>query len=331
MNELPHGVETRSRVDRPALTAFTPPTAAPGRELRGRTARSSAIVHGQASILLGVVPLVAGLLLLGVTSGVLGERIAMLRTPRLLAALVALLLLTSGLLFALHGWRDVSRARRMRRVRTNHPDEPWLWDHAWNAFASFDETRGELRHGLPAALMLGAFLVPFNWIVYSLGDAPWVLAVVTGAFDAILLLIVARFAHLALRLRRQGTSELRLPCFPCTTGTDIELKLVRSHELASVGRLRATLRCIQERYETRGAGRAHGRRIVAYALHESVADGEVTPGGEAIVFRFPVPPDAAGSSLAERPPRYWELSVAGEVPDTDYEATFLVPIYARPA
>lgn len=331
MSDLPRGVETSPVLERRPVTLFTPPPARPGRELAGHTGRSAATVHGLASVLIGVVPLFAGLSLLGVTGGVLGEGIATLQTPRWIAAVVALTFVLTGLYFVLHGWRGVSRGRRIRRVRANHPDEPWLWDHSWNAFAAFDGTRGELRRGIPVVVMLAAFLLPFNWIAFAEDEPHWVFAVITGAFDALLLLSLARLLYLALRLRRYGTTELRLPRFPCRTGDDVELKLVRTARLAALGELRGTLRCIQERYEVRGMGRGRGQRVVAYALHESVAGGEVTPGGEAIVFRFPVPADAAGSSLTERPPRYWELSVEGQAPGIDYEATFLVPIYSRPA
>ena len=331
MSEMPRGVDTSPVVERRPITLFTPPTALPGRELAGRGGRSAATVHGIASVLIGVVPLLTGLSLLGVTGGLIGEEIATLRTPRWVAGIVAMVFVVTGLYFVLHGWRGVSRSRRIRRVRANHPDEPWLWDHSWNAFASFDGTRGELRRGVPVVVMLAAFLLPFNWIAFSAQGTHPAVAVITGAFDALLLLALARVVHLALRLRRHGATELRLPCFPCRTGDDVELKLVRTPRLARLGELRGTLRCIQERYEVRGTGRGRGHRVVAYALHESVAEGEVTPGGEAIVFRFPVPMDAAGSSLAERPPRYWELSVEGESPDADYEASFLVPIYSRPA
>ena len=37
------------------------------------------------------------------------------------------------------------------------------------------------------------------------------------------------------------------------------------------------------------------------------------------------------SDLASRPMRYWELVVKAETAGVDYEAMFLVPVYARPA
>ena len=330
MSELSRGVDTSTVVDRRPVTLFAPP-AGPGRALERRSWRSAATVHGTASMLIGVVPLLAGLALLAVAGGVVAEEVATLRMPRWIAVAVGGMLVGAGLAFALHGWRGIRDARRARRARASHPDRPWLWDHPWNAFAAFDETRGELRRGVPAAIVLAAFLLPFNWIAFAGSDGHWIVGVVTGAFDALLLLVVARLAYLAHRIGRFGTAELRLPRFPCHTGSDIELKLLRTPALAAAGALRATLRCVEERYEVRGAGRQRRPELVAYALHESVAGGEVTPAGDAIVFRFAVPADAAGSSLSERPPRYWELAVEGEAPGTPYGATFLLPIYARSA
>ncbi|HEX6058882.1 MAG TPA: hypothetical protein VFZ11_07660 [Gemmatimonadaceae bacterium] len=330
MSELSRGVDTSTVVGRRPVTLFTPP-AAGGRVLERRSWRSAATVHGTALLLIGIVPLLAGLALLSVAGGVVAEEIATLRMPRWIAVVVGAMLLCAGVAFALHGWRGVRSARRARRARASYPDQPWLWDHPWNAFAAFDETRDELRRGIPAVVMLAAFLLPFNWIAFSRSDGHWVVGIVTGAFDALLVLAVARLVYLAHRAGRHGTTELRLPRFPCLTGSDVELKLLRTPALAAVGALRATLRCVEERYEVRGAGRQRRPELVAYALHESRAGGEVTPEGDAIVFRFAVPADASGSSLSERPPRYWELAVEGEAPEAAYGATFLLPIYARSA
>jgi hypothetical protein len=216
----------------------------------------------------------------------------------------------------------------VRRLRANHPRERWLWEHPWNAFASFDETRAELRRGIHATMAIGTFLLPFNWIAFAGGQRLWLFVAVTSVFDAAILAAIGRLVHLALRLRRYGTTELRLPRFPCFGGDEVELKLVRSPALAGIAALRGTLRCVQERYESSRSGR--GRRVVLYVLHEETVSGAPTKAGEAIAFRFAVPPGAPESALDERPPRYWELRVEGETPGVDYGATFLVPIYARP-
>ena len=323
---------TPAGVRRP-ITVYTPARGAPatpGRELRGHPGRTTATVHEGASIAVGIVPLVAGLALLGVARGTLGRVRITPGTPPWVVAAIGLSFVVCGLAFLGHGWRGLSRRRRVRRLRVNHPREPWLWEHPWNAFAAFDETRAELRGALAVTSFLALFLLPFNWLAFASGAGDWLFVGVTTLFDALLLLSAGKLVHVAMRLGKYGTTELRFPRFPCRPGEAAEFRLVRTPELATLGALRATLRCIQERHETTGAGRARHVRVVAWALHESPATGETTPGGEAVVFRFHLPPDAPGSALGERPPRYWELAVGAAAPGVDYEATFLVPIYGRP-
>jgi hypothetical protein len=180
-----------------------------------------------------------------------------------LGALLAAGVVLLGLYLLVRGRRALSLARRARRLRANHPGEPWLWEHPWNAFASFDES---------------------------------------GA-------------------------ELRLPRFPCFTGGELDLKLVRTARIDAAGELRATLRCLQERREDGAGGRRTGR-IVVHVLHEMATIGERTAGGEAIVFRFAVPAGLPGTTLAARPPRYWEVEVEGVTPGVDFGARFLLPVYS---
>lgn len=266
---MSHGANGSSRgtLGRRPLTHFTPARTSgaieTGRLLPGRDARAATPVRGAPTMAFGTALLVAGLLPFGAASRIAGAAALGAAVPVWAGAVLSAGAVALGLTSLARGRRGLSRRRRARRLREGHPGEPWLWEHPWNAFASFDES---------------------------------------GA-------------------------ELRLPCFPCRTGTTLELKLARTPAIAVAGPLRATLRCIQERREPRGAGPGRGRATV-YALHEATARGEPTAEGEAIVFRFDVPARAPGTALARRPPRYWELEVESETPGVDWRTAFLLPLYA---
>jgi hypothetical protein len=95
-----------------------------------------------------------------------------------------------------------------------------------------------------------------------------------------------------------------------------------------------TLRCIQERIETTGSGRKRTTTEVCYQIWASTFEVE-QPGdiaaGHPVPVTFLLPEDAGLSTvLADRPPRYWEIEVAAATPGINYQARFLVPVYARP-
>jgi hypothetical protein len=87
--------------------------------------------------------------------------------------------------------------------------------------------------------------------------------------------------------------------------------------------MRATLRCIEERFEVRQTGKNRVRVSVPYELYRDEA--AVAPGEPSL--RFELPENVPGTRLAAQPPRYWELELAAEAPGVDFGARFLVPVY----
>jgi hypothetical protein len=131
-----------------------------------------------------------------------------------------------------------------------------------------------------------------------------------------------------MRRARFGRRTLHFARFPFLSGETLEASLDRRGALEAVPAITATLRCVQERYETRGAGRNRTQQVVCYELWSDTRTVEGA-GQPSFDFTFPIPPDAQGTALGERPARYWELDVtSGDVPGVDFAATFLVPVYA---
>jgi hypothetical protein len=137
-----------------------------------------------------------------------------------------------------------------------------------------------------------------------------------------------------LRRARSGALELRFARFPFLLGEPLEVELVRERGAPPLGQLTVTLSCLEERTEEVVVGDASTgsavRQVVAWRESRLVSP----PGGPRIPVRFDLPAPGgavAGSVLTRHPHRRWELHLAAVRPGLDLDATFLVPVYQRPA
>jgi len=196
-------------------------------------------------------------------------------------------------------------------------------DHAWERLGGRDETPAEAWRALWFAGFILLFLVPFHWVAFFSADRPLIFQIVTPIFDLFALALVGRAARAGVRRVRYGPSRLAFARFPVRPGTDVELLLDRLSPLVRSRPLRATLRCIEERYEPRMNGRQREMRTACYEIYR---DEVVVPPGERCA-RFILPEDAPTTMLSGLPPRYWELELRADGAGTDYEARFMIPVY----
>lgn len=273
-------------------------------------------------ILLGVPFLAVGGLVLSIAARQLaGEVVPGARVPAGVMASVGALFGGLGSWLVVGGIVEhVTRFARAGR-RRRFPDQPWLADYAWDRRGGRDRAPGELPRALGFLGVLAAFAGTFCWVGFvGGGGVPFAiggtLMAVGVAFAAV------HAARLAWRTLRWGRSRLRFADFPCAPGGEVE---VIFDDLAPAVRgvsMRATLRCVQERWETTG-GPKRRTEVVHWELWKATL--EVAPGARSA--RFALPPDAPGTDLASRPSRFWELELVAEVPGVDYRASFLVPVY----
>jgi hypothetical protein len=270
----------------------------------------------------------AGAFLVLLALGLVGDVDQGRNAPLWVVLPVGVLFAIVGLLLVAHGASGVARRRRTEGFRRKFPGQPWAWDHRWTVGGSTDETGSEIARSLVTGSVVALFLVPFHWVGFVSPDGPVAFAVLSLLFDAVVALVLGRAAYLAIRRARFGWRTLRFARFPFLTGETLEASLDRRGALGDVRALTATLRCVQERYETRGVGRNRAQQVVCYELWSNTRTVEAA-GQASFHFTFPIPPDAQGTALGERPARYWELDVtSGDVPGVDFAATFLVPVYA---
>jgi len=299
-------------------------TPSAGVVLRNRTARSTNTLQGWLAVLLGVPFVGCGVAVALLIAGKVGiENGGRLNMPPPVVGAMGATFALVGLSLIVYGVSATVRRARMPARRARYAGQPWMWDYAWDRRGGRDETRGEIARALWVASFVELFLVPFHWVAFLSPDRPVIFQVVTVLFDAAMLGVVGRAAYLAARGLRYGPSRLRFASFPYARGAEAVLDLTGVSPRARRHPITATLRCVQERYETRRSGGDTERTTVCYELSRDVRT--VAPGEPTV--RFPIPADAPPTTLGERPPCYWELELEADVPGIDFGARFLVPVY----
>ena len=143
-----------------------------------------------------------------------------------------------------------------------------------------------------------------------------------------------RWAQMLGDLLRYGNSFLAYDEFPYFLGGTLRARLRAPRHLAAVNSLSFTLRCVQERYVTTGAGNNRRSQVVCYELYKDVVtldhDRLANFVGAEIPIEFRLPADKLTTSLADTPPTYWQIEAKGEAHGADYQAYFLVPAYKKP-
>ena len=295
-------------------------------ELRTESPRSAFAMSGWPSVNYGMLFVLAGVgigvrALLGGTQG--------MHAPRTVIAACGGIFALAGLYVAINGVIDIRRKRAVALRAAAMPAEPWWWDYPWRPEGIGNDTWREIAKALGFALFFVIFLTPFHWIGFFAPHPAPPFAVGALIFDLVVIGVLARAVRLALMRRRYGASWLRFRRFPFHPGERVELSLDGYGGLSALPSLTGTLRCVQERYETRGTGRNRSTKVICYALWSATTVAERNRDG-GFDFEFDVPAGERSCALRERPARYWELAVnSDDVPGVDYAASFYVPVYPR--
>lgn len=322
-------IETRGRSEE--VVEATPPGPPPGARMSNHTDRSGTTIHGWGAVAFGSIFAAAGTLI--VVMSALGEMQPSGHTPLWVVFACGLVFAAPGFWLMLHGIRGLARRARTARWREANPREPWAWDHAWDPYGSPDDSGRTIGRLVGFAIISAMLLLPFNWVSFFSAESETGFKVITALFDALVLGTSAWAVYLMARRMKYGVGVLRFRRFPLLTGGEVEVMLARSGPLATLPALQATLRCVQERYEvTRRRGKRQSR-VVSYEVWSETRESEAGDGRQSserdFTWRFVVPSDVPGTSLSERPPRYWEVEIRAEMPGVDYRGVFLVPVYAE--
>jgi hypothetical protein len=302
--------------------------ARPGRELKGHADRSGTTIHGWPAVAFGAVATAPAVFIGLLLAGVIGDLAAQAHAPAWVIGACGLAFGAAGMALVVHGLRGVVRRRAAATRRRAFPMQPWHWDHDWDVRGSTDRGWEESRRALTFAVMASVILAPGNWAMIALDEMPFWAKGVVVLFDFMIAYALWQAAYLTLRTMKYGRPRLRTSRFPLHPGAMAELVLERHGALGTVATLEVTLRCVQERYETRGSGKNRSQTVVSYEMWAETRTVTGEPG-RPLQLRFDIPSHVPGCALSERPPCYWELHVIGQAPGIDYGGSFVVPVYAR--
>ncbi len=247
--------------------------------------------------------------------------------------LFGMIFFVPGVLIALGGIRgffyDLGRKQRIAR----HQREPWLVDYDWDARGSCDDTGQRARNYLLGFIFLSAFLSPFHYFIIT--DGAWVYifpVLIVGVFDVIAAVLFGTFVYHLIQRVKYGRSRLYFDRFPFFLGESLDVRWEMGRPLGAFRRMDMTLRCVEERQITRrdSDGDTHSS-TVCFEIYSQVLpiDQEgVQQTTTALPIAFSLP-DAPATQFTAATPRYWELEIHADTPGVDYDATFLVPVYAK--
>jgi hypothetical protein len=306
------------------------------KELPGHQVRSQPGVSAWIAVSVGVALVGAGVLLGLYLAGKV-PRVGKPRAAPVLVLPFAVVVALLGLSLLASEVARRLRAARARRLGLAGVGQPWLADHRWDPRGAQDDTFRRALRNLAGALLIGLFLVPFNWLAFGPGgELPAMgrvfFGLVTGLFDVLVVGLFGYGLYLLARRATYGSSFLRFQSFPFLMGRPMAANLRLGRRVPGDRPLVATLRCVEESWENRGSESASTVCYQLYADSRAIAPPFARTGeGWEASLGFKLPELPIGTRLAARPPRYWELEVRSEGPGVDYAATFLVPVYEQPS
>lgn len=270
---------------------------------------------------------VAGMGLFIVVASLLGLVTTEPGVPSWLPAWIGGVFVLAGGVLDLRAIRRVLWKQRARRYV-----EPWRRDYPWPLHYMPDDSSRSLRYHGVGLLLLAAFIVIFNGLLFS-GLVPfhhllegnnWVPVFATATFDLAFVLLLGFLVYRFLQRWRFGRARFYFEEGPpYYLGGELVGTFEGNPKLAQATRAEALLRAVEEYLLPSPDGTSSQ---VMRALYEDRTPLTFDAGGMAHI-RFPLPADGPETCLSDVPTRYWELVVHAEFPGPDYEGVFLMPVY----
>lgn len=294
--------------------------------------KSGSTVHGKSAILFGSLFALIGSSAMLVAMDVISVDPESIDVPRWFMFLFGLAFGAVGFGLIVHGFRGVARERRRERLLARNPEEPWFADHPWNPRFSMDANLHKLLGYTLGSAFAVAAIGLITWLTFSDPNvSAWVRYLILG-IDLIVFLYPVYTAVIWMRYFSHGRSKVVFESFPLFLGERARLRLMTLRPMGA-DKIKFTLRCIQEEYETIQDEEGQRTTIIYYQLYSDSIEIAVDPMNRNrsldVQVEFDLPSDGSLTSrLGYRPPRYWELEATADLPGVDYEATFYLPVYA---
>lgn len=304
--------------------------------INSNQSRSGTTVHGWGAMIFGIPFLAAGAFIVLISADIIHAAESSFNAPRWVVGACGGLFGAAGLWLMLHGWIGVRRNARRKEQLARRPSEPWLADYVWDVRGAKDNNLARAFASTLGFSFVCFFAVPFVWLMFLSDENIPIFAKGIMSFFLLIFGIFGFYAvYLWLRWLKYGTSRIEYGSFPARLGEKFSVSFRRRTAL-NTPKIKFTIRCVEEKYETTGTGKNRSTKVVCYQLYGDVIERELDTNdrrrGVSFDLEFDLPPNPEFTTrLADRPPVYWELEASAETPGVDYHAVFLIPVYARSA
>ncbi len=304
------------------------------KELQGHSTISRTTIEGWPAVFFSLPFIGAGTLIILASFNVIPVKDSSFHAAREMAASFGGLFALAGLWMLIHGWLSLNERRKVALLSRQYPAERWRADYPWDPQGIKADSLKKVKSGLYANLGITIFCAPFNWLFFA-EQPDQIFQLFIGFFDLILVISWAYWVYLVSALLKYGVSSLEFQHCPFSLGEELKV-ILRTHKpIPGLKEMKVTLRCIEEKYETRGTGKNRKSVIVSYQLYaDTLTINNLSPFQQQadhwpLTFALPHEPQY-DTCLSCRPAKYWELEVNAHTPGIDFCSSFLLPVYAKP-
>lgn len=303
------------------------------RRLRNFEGRTTVPVQGWGAVVIGLLFAGAGSIPLLIGVGMMALNSRQTNPPGWVIAVVGAVFIIFGLAALSAGVRGLYRLRRARRAYLTGARSPWDWDHPWERTGTRDDVWRRALRRFAWIGFLALFLSPFHYLLLIIEGTTF--RVLGGlfllVFDAALVFTLASAVKAIIQGLKYGRAFLQYEQFPMLLGSraTVRLLLDRRVDAASVN---CTLRCIEETVEVsyHGPGKS-SHQYVFDQLYEEKFTATLSPGTDGrqtARVEFQIPEGDYSTLLSSDEPRYWLFEAEAATPGVDFQARFLLPVYA---
>jgi len=220
-----------------------------------------------------------------------------------------------------------------RRIETSSggTEAVALADYNWDRRGYQASRWNQVFKSLGIAAAMSVFLSIFNWWAFLSKDGPLMVKCIVGLFDLILIAIWGQFFLMLARAVKFGGSRIDFARFPYSVREAVVIRWQAANGIGKTSKGSFTLRCLEEWWETRNF--SNERRT--YLMKEEIWSGtwELDPADELLPgkireFKFTPSAEALPTNFHAPKTIHWEFEVKLELRGPDFQATYLVPVYA---
>ena len=232
-----------------------------------------------------------------------------------------------GLLVAV--WRA---PKKRDQALPEYQRQPWRLNPAWDGNRIRSASRLSMWGMWAFAALWNLISAPTPFIAYSeIVDNDNYLALVALLFPLVGILLISWAVKLTREWLRFGPTPVTLDPFPGAIGGHVGGTIELNLPFDSTNRFVMTLTSVHSYIS--GSGKDRSRKENARWQDEVVAHAESTGTGTRLVFRFDVPDGLNESDADQGEDSYylWRLNLTAELPGSDLDRDFEIPVYATGA